>query len=111
MNYRRRRNQACIARLARPPPADVACEPDAAASKQSQRIGIDAVLDLQDARGQRLRRVVVGNRDRALHHDRPGVGFRNDEMHGSAGNLHAGFAGLTVRDRVREMTAAARDGC
>ena len=78
---------------------------------QPQRLGIDAVLDREDPRGQRLRRVVIAHRNRALHHDRTGVGFRNDEMHGGAGNFHAGAQRLAVRDRGRETTAAARDEC
>ena len=65
--------------------------------EQPQRIGIDAVFYAENPRRQRLRRVVVGDRNRALHQDRAGIGFRNDKMHGGAGNLHAGAQRLAVR--------------
>ena len=64
--------------------ADVAFEANLAACKQPQRLRVDAMLDAEDALRQRLGRVVIGHRDRALHHDRPGVGFRDHEMHGRA---------------------------
>ena len=67
-----------------------------ASSPQRQRI--DAVLDLP-ARGPRAcpacRHRQTGTA--RLHDDRPGVGFRNDEMHGRAGDLHAGAQRLAVR--------------
>ena len=78
-------------------PANIALEPQPAAGDQPKRIRINAMLDLKDARGQRIRRVVVAYLDRSLHHDRPGVGFRNDEMDCRAGNLDAGAQRLTVR--------------
>ena len=58
--------------------------------------GIDAVFDLEDALGQRLGRVVIADRDRALHQDRTGVGFRNDEMHRRARDLDAGAQRLRL---------------
>ena len=82
--------------------ADIAFETRLAGGKQPQRIGIDAVLYPKDSRRQRLRRVVIGDRNRALHQDRTGIGFRNDKMHGGAGNLHAGAQRLALRVEPRK---------
>ena len=43
--------------------ADVAFEAKLAARQQTQRLGIDAMLDAEDALRQRLGRVVIGHRD------------------------------------------------
>ena len=51
----------------------------------------------KNARRERLGGVVIGNRHRGLHDDRTRIGFRNDEMYGRAGNLHAGADRLPVR--------------
>jgi len=42
------------------------------------------MLDGEDPRRQRIRRIIIENRDRALHHDRAGIGLRNHEMNGGA---------------------------
>ena len=65
-------------------PADIAFDLNRAGREQPQRFGIDAMLDLEDALGQRLRGVVIADGDRALHHDRPGVGLGNHEVNGRA---------------------------
>ena len=77
-------NQRAVRRGLSGDPADIAFQTNLAAGEQPQRIGIDAVLDGEDTRRQRLRRIVIGNRDRALHHDRSRIGFRDHEMHGRA---------------------------
>src|ERR1700739_295916 len=70
-----RRDQEIAGRSARARLADVALERPLAAGKQPQRIGIDAVLDLEDALRQRVGAVVIADRDRALHQDRAGIGL------------------------------------
>ena len=72
---RPRRNQGAVALGAVGELADIAFEAKLAARKQTQRLRVDAMLDAEDTLRQRLRRVAVGHRDRALHHDRAGVGF------------------------------------
>src|SRR5262249_2709892 len=70
--------------------ADTALQPNRAGSQQPQRIGVDAMLDLEDALGKSFRRIVIADGDCALHQDRTGVGFGSDEMHGGARNLDPG---------------------
>ena len=48
------------------------------------RLRIDAVLLLEDARGERLHRVVVQHRDRRLQDDRAGVQILVHEVHRAA---------------------------
>src|ERR1700722_9638209 len=92
----RRRNQSAARIGAAFRSADITLQPDSAAGEKPQRIGIDAVFDLENTRRQSVRRIVVADRDRSLHDDRAGVGFRNHEMDGGPRNLHAGPQRLAV---------------
>src|SRR6266545_617875 len=76
--------------------AEIALEPDLTAGEQPQRFGIDAVFDRKNPCPQRVRRIVAANRDRALHQNRAGIGFRNDKMNGSAGDFHPGAQRLPL---------------
>ena len=48
---------------------------------QSDRLGVDAMLLDQDARRERLDRIVREYRHGGLKHDRAGVEFLHDEVH------------------------------
>src|SRR3954451_10838273 len=91
-----RRNQKILRRPAARGLAHVALDPDLAGREQAQRCGIDAVLDLEDTLRQRIRRVVVADGNRALHHDWAGVGLGDYEVHRCAGQLDAAAQGLAV---------------
>ena len=56
----------------------------------------------QDARRQRLRRVIVSHGNRRLRDDRAAVEFTRDEMHGDARDLDAVRPGLALRVDARE---------
>jgi len=75
----------------------LAVQPDFAAGNQAQGIGVDAMLDREDARRKRIRRIVIAYRDRTLHHDWTCIGFRNNKMDGRAGDFHPRPQRLTRR--------------
>ena len=60
------------------------------------------MFDLENSRGQSLRRVVILHGDRALHHDRPGIELCAHEMNGGAGNRHAVGKRLLLRVETGE---------
>ena len=63
--------------------------PAAGEDTRATASGSSAVLLDQDARRERLGRVVWKHRHGRLPHDRPGVELRRHEVHGAAGHLHA----------------------
>src|SRR6266567_6320102 len=82
--------------------ADIALDLDLAGREQAQRRRIDAVLDFEDALRQRLRRVVIADGHRALHHDRTRVGLGDDEVYRRTRQFDAGAQGLAVRVEAGE---------
>ena len=64
---------------------------------EADGFGIEAVLLDEDARRQRLDRVVVEHRNRRLQDDRPAVELGGHQMHGRAGHPDAVLERLTLR--------------
>ncbi len=60
------------------------------------------MLFLEDARRERLRRVVIEHRHDRLAHDGAGVHAFVHEVHGAAGEFHAMFERLPLRLFARE---------
>ena len=76
----------------------------AQAPRRHQRDGArqKLVLDRAQARADRGRIACVGQLDRALEHDRPGVHARVDEVHRHTEDLHPVLEGLLDRAHARE---------
>ncbi len=66
------------------------------------------MLDCEHARGERLGAVVFADRDGCLRDDRAGIGIRNDEVNGRAGNLHPGLERLPMRIEAAERRQEGR---
>jgi hypothetical protein len=69
----------------------------ASASEQFNRAHHDAVFFLQNARGQRLRVVVVAHQNGGLQNNGPAVHGRIDEMRGTSGDFDAVLECLSLR--------------
>ena len=74
----------------------------AAVEHQLNRFGINPMLFEQDARRQRIDRVVGEHRDRGLNDDRPAVQFRRHQVDRRARDAHAMRERLSLRIESRE---------
>ena len=86
-------------------------DPDARGRDQSERQRVEPMLGREHAGRERLDVIVCEDRDRRLRHDRARIGFRDDEMHSGAGDLHAGTERLPVRIETGKRGQQRGDEC
>ena len=65
-SMRQRRNQEIAGAGARRRSADATLEPHAVAGKKPQRLGVDVVLHFEDALGERLRDIMIAEKELVL---------------------------------------------
>jgi len=73
-----------------------ALDAKAALQHNAHSFGIDAMLFFQDARGERLRRIVIEHGHDGLQDNRPGVDILIHKVYRATGISHAVFQSLAL---------------